>query len=60
MSGIENLMGKIGAGGGMSRTTSYLVKFDRDFGGNEELTLMCEEAQLRNVQSATAQMAERF
>ena len=53
-------MGKIGAGGGMSRTTSYLVKFDRDFGGNEELTLMCDEAQLPNVQSATAQMAGRF
>jgi len=53
-------MGKIGASGGMSRTTSYLVKFDRNLGGNEELTMMCDEAQLPNVQSATAQMAGRF
>tara|TARA_B100001113_G_scaffold220399_1_gene180698 strand:- start:362 stop:1066 length:705 start_codon:yes stop_codon:yes gene_type:complete len=53
-------MSKIGAYGGMSRTTSYLVQFDRDFGNKEPLTLMCDEAQLPNVQSATAQMAGRF
>ena len=61
MSGIKNLMSKIGSYGGMSRTTTYLVQFDKIPGGNKEpLTLMCDEAQLPNVQSATAQMAGRF
>ncbi len=60
MSGIKNLMSKIGSYGGMSRTTTYLVQFDRNFGTKEPLTLMCDEAQLPNVQSATAQMAGRF
>ena len=53
-------MGKIGARGGMSRTTTYLVKFDRSGGDLEDLTLFCDEAQLPNVQAATAQMAGRF
>tara|TARA_B100001079_G_scaffold53815_1_gene44837 strand:- start:31 stop:705 length:675 start_codon:yes stop_codon:yes gene_type:complete len=53
-------MGKIGARGGMSRTTTYLVKFDRSGGDLEDLNLFCDEAQLPNVQAATAQMAGRF
>ena len=53
-------MGRIGARGGMSRTTTYLVKFDRSGGDLEDLTLFCDEAQLPNVQAATAQMAGRF
>ena len=53
-------MGKIGARGGMSRTTTYLVKFDRAGGDLEDLTLFCDEAQLPNVQAATAQMTGRF
>ena len=53
-------MGRIGARGGMSRTTTYLVKFDRSGGDLEDLNLFCDEAQLPNVQAATAQMAGRF
>jgi len=53
-------MGRIGARGGMSRTTTYLVKFDRSGGDGEDLNLFCDEAQLPNVQAATAQMAGRF
>ncbi len=53
-------MGKIGARGGISRTTTYLVKFDRAGGDGEDLTLFCDEAQLPNVQAATAQMTGRF
>ena len=53
-------MAKIGVGRGMSLTTSYLVKFGRKGGGDEAITLFCDEAQLPNVQAATAQIAGRY
>jgi len=53
-------MAKIGVGRGMSLTTSYLVKFGRKGGSDEAITLFCDEAQLPNVQAATAQIAGRY
>ena len=53
-------MAQVGAGRGMSLTTTYDVKFDRPGGTDKAINLMCDEAQLPNVQAATAQMAGRY
>ena len=53
-------MAQIGVGKGMSLTTTYDVKFDRPGGTGKAINLMCDEAQLPNVQAATAQMAGRY
>ena len=53
-------MAKMGAAGGMSLTTSYRIKFARAGGTNDAITMMCDEAQLPNVQAATAQMSGRY
>ena len=57
---INKVMAKMGAAGGMSLTTSYRIKFARAGGTNDAITMMCDEAQLPNVQAATAQMAGRY
>ena len=65
-------MAKMGVKGGMSMTTAFDVQFDfkdknlsfvEDFytDDNEDIvTMLCDEAQLPNVQSATAQVTGRF
>mgnify|MGYP004289815453 FL=1 len=57
---INKVMAKMGVAGGMSLTTSYRIKFSRPGGTNEQITMLCDEAQLPNVQAATAQMAGRY
>ena len=66
-------MKRIGVKGGMSMTSAFDVEFD--FGGNSDIdavknyytgtekevvTMLCDEAQLPNVQSATAQITGRY
>ena len=65
-------MAKMGVKGGMSMTTAFDVFFDftgksvpfaDDFydGDNQDVvTMLCDEAQLPNVQSATAQLTGRY
>ena len=64
-------MTKIGAKGGMSLTTGFDVKFDFGprskmpqkyyFGEDKDVVeMLCDEAQLPNVQSATAQITGRY
>ena len=65
-------MAKMGVKGGMSMTTAFDVQFDfkdknlsfvEDFytdDNKDVVTMLCDEAQLPNVQSATAQITGRF
>ena len=65
-------MAKMGVKGGMSMTTAFDVQFDfkdknlsfvEDFYTDDNkdiVTMLCDEAQLPNVQSATAQVTGRF
>ena len=62
---IDQLMSKIGAKGGMSLTTGFDVSFEfnntfsQDFYTDQDkqlVNMFCDEAQLPNVQSATAGM----
>ena len=64
-------MSKIGSKGGMSLTTGFDVKFQFGpnvtmprryyFDGDDDLVhMLCDEAQLPNVQSATAQVSGRY
>ena len=64
-------MAKIGSKGGMSLTTGFDVCFDFPptstfpqryyFAGDDDLVhMLCDEAQLPNVQSATGQMSGRY
>ena len=65
-------MEKMGVKGGMSMTTAFDVQFDfkdknlsfvEDFYTDDNkdiVTMLCDEAQLPNVQSATAQVTGRF
>ena len=68
---INEFMSKIGSKGGMSLTTGFDVKFDFGprskmpqrfyFNGDDDLVhMLCDEAQLPNVQSATAQVSGRY
>ena len=69
---INEFMTKMGVKGGMSMTTAFDVKFDftgknltfvEDFytDDNEDIVrMLCDEAQLPNVQSATAQITGRY
>ena len=65
---IDSFMRKIGGRGGMSLTTGFDVIFDvpnqiREYykGGDADLvTMLCDEAQLPNVQTATGQMSGRY
>ena len=67
---IDQFMSRIGRKGGMSLTTGFDVFFDNlnsnvagEFysGGNEDIVhMLCDEAQLPNVQSATGQISGRY
>jgi len=67
---IDQFMSRIGRKGGMSLTTGFDVYFDNlnsnfagEFysGGNEDIVhMLCDEAQLPNVQSATGQLSGRY
>ena len=65
---IDQFMNKIGRKGGMSLTTGFDVIFDvpgtvRKFykNGDEDIVnMLCDEAQLPNVQSATGQISGRY
>jgi len=73
---INEFMAKIGVKGGMSMTTAFDVQFDfgdrdrdksldfvKKFYTNDNkdvVTMLCDEAQLPNVQSATAQITGRY
>ena len=68
---IDSFMRKIGGRGGMSLTTGFDVCFDFGpkstfpqkyyFNGDEDIVhMLCDEAQLPNVQSATGQLSGRY
>tara|TARA_B100000287_G_C20538282_1_gene743650 strand:+ start:290 stop:1018 length:729 start_codon:yes stop_codon:yes gene_type:complete len=69
---IDQFMNKIGRKRGMSLTTGFDVIFDLNstqiatfgqyYSGGEEdvVTMLCDEAQLPNVQTATGQMSGRY
>lgn len=68
---ISEFMSKVGRQGGMSLTTGFDVEFD--FGGNSKpwsnfytddnkdiVTMLCDEAQLPNVQSSVGSITGRY
>ena len=68
---IDQFMSRIGRQRGMSLTTGFDVYVDFPstntlpqkyyFGGDEEIVhMLCDEAQLPNVQTATGQLSGRF
>jgi hypothetical protein len=65
---IDSFMRKIGGRGGMSLTTGFDVIFDvpddvKEYykdGDDDLVHMLCDEAQLPNVQTATGQMSGRY
>ena len=65
---IDSFMRKIGGRGGMSLTTGFDVVFDvpddvKEYykdGDDDLVHMLCDEAQLPNVQTATGQMSGRY
>ena len=65
---IDSFMRKIGGRGGMSLTTGFDVIFDvpndvKEYykdGDDDLVTMLCDEAQLPNVQTATGQISGRY
>lgn len=65
--GLDTFMSKIGAKDGMSLTTNFDIQFNfgkdhimSDYADDGFINMLCDEAQLPNVQSAVAQRSGRY